>query len=1113
MMQMKNAAWLTVLMLVMCLSAVAFAQANDDAFSDLDSLKNKLETIQSSKTTDAEHVSRLVEYYTQSIAYLESAKNDRAQARDYAESIKTAPSNLAQIQAELDKPDVAPQPLPTDLETIEQDLLNNQAELLLLNSQLSEIRSAISTEQELDLPVMLATALQQQTASHSKLSEPLTEKSADLAEAQRILRNAEAEAKAALVEKLQQRSLSRDARLSEWRARQRLITRKINIIGKRIAADQDAVSRQRQSRADDLAQEAQIRASAPDTSSGAARILADQNAALAKRMAEVTNRTDLLFEQLARLRAERTRIDRYYDSVSQQLAVSGAHRLPDLGIELLEQKRKLSQLDSLSLKLEENDQEIARAQLEMLRLEDRQVERNNDPVEYDSQVLEQLQLEYDRLLQSSTSSLRRYIDALTSTRVEGEDLQLRTDQYRDLLESRLFWIPSTPRVSWGVFKDLGSELKWLFAAAQWRQVINVVDDGLSLNWLTAFTILGLALLLYALRKTLKRTLDLQALNIGKVHSDRARSTWIALFVSVILALPGPLALFSLAALIKGGEVFASHLALGLRNAAWLWFSLSVFWQICRSNGLAEKHFKWSAKSLASIRHTLPWLMKVLVPVSLLTPLVDGASDGIAQDALSRLLFTIASLVLAYFALRVLRPKSAVIQSLQMQHPSWQKPIRYVLFPAAVLLPLILMLLSWKGYHFTALELERRLIVSAVALVCVALIYHLVLRAIAVIERRMALERILIKRELEREANTTRKAADDAAEGLPEVLDLQESDLQTINTQTRAFLRMLALLLAGFALWRLWSDVLPALSVFDEIILWRVTSADIHSPDQVVTLVDLMVAGLIIFLTYFGARNIPGSLEVVVLGRFKLEPGTGYAITTIVKYIIVFTGVLVLLNLIGAQWSKLQWLIAALGVGLGFGLQEIVANFVSGILILFERPVRVGDFVTVGNSTGTVSRIRMRATTLTDWDRKEQIIPNKTFITESLTNWTLTDPITRVIIKVGVAYGSDVELVHQTLTDSVAANQRVVSDPPPAVFFVGFGDSSLDFEIRVFIQSMLDMMPLKHELHTSIERNLREKGIEIPFPQRDLWIRSKAEPISAEDLASGEVGSGEPEAEK
>jgi potassium efflux system protein len=1100
--QFKKVLWLTVVVLATYLPVAVFAQDAVDYSADLGSLKNKLEEIQSTKTTDTEGQSRLVDYYTQAITYLESAKSDKAQANDFAKSIKTAPANLARIQQELDQPDSKPKPLPANLEALEQELLNKQTQLLLLNSQLSENRAAIAAEQDLDLPMMLAAALQQQTLSLGKLSQPLTEKSVDLIEAQRIHRSAEVAARGARVEMLQQRSLSRDARLSEWRAQQRLITRKITTVDARVAAYQEAVNDLRQSRANELAQETQDRASSLDTSNGPARFLANQNSALAKRMAEVTKRTEDLFSQLARLRAERTRIDRYYDSVSQQLAVSGANRLPDLGIELLEQKRKLSQLDSLTLKLEENDKEIARAQLELLRLEDQQVEQaNNEPNQSQStQVVKQLEDEQKLLLQNTTSSFRRYIEVLSATRTEGQALQLRTTQYRELLESRLFWIPSTTRISWSMFKELGIELKWLFAPTQWRQVVHVIVENIARNLLPALVILGLSLLLFSIRKKLKIRLELQAVNIGKVESDRAYSTWVALLLSLLMALPGPLVLLSVAALIFGGDMFAAHLTKGLVHAAMLWFLLAVFWQICRPEGLAEKHFKWSAKSLATVRRSLPWVMKVLVPVALLTPLVDGASDGIAQDAISRVLFTIASLVLAYFSLRVLRPNSAVLKSLEEQDSPWQKPVQYLIFPLAVLLPLVLLVLSWLGYHFTALALESRLFVSAVVLVTVALLYHLTMRAIAVTERRMALERILIEREIERKAIKKRKAADHAAEGMPEVLDLREIDLQTINSQAHAFVKMVFILLAGFGLWLLWSDVLPALGVFDEIVLWHVTAADVHLPDKAVTLANIMVAGLVVFLTYFGAKNIPGSLEVVVLRRFKLEPGTGYAITTMVKYIIVFAGIMVMLNLIGAQWSKLQWLVAALGVGLGFGLQEIVANFVSGILILFERPVRVGDTVTVGSQTGTVSRIRMRATTLTDWDRKEQIIPNKTFITEPLTNWTLTDPITRVIIKVGVAYGSDIELVHKTLSESISANKRVVADPPPAVFFVGFGDSSLDFEIRVFIQSMLDLMPLKHELHVSIDRNLRDHGIVIPFPQRDLWIRTEAQPVGAEDFA-------------
>jgi len=177
------------------------------------------------------------------------------------------------------------------------------------------------------------------------------------------------------------------------------------------------------------------------------------------------------------------------------------------------------------------------------------------------------------------------------------------------------------------------------------------------------------------------------------------------------------------------------------------------------------------------------------------------------------------------------------------------------------------------------------------------------------------------------------------------------------------------------------------------------------------------------------------------------------------------------------------------VGLGFGLQEIVANFISGIIILFEQPIRVGDVVTIGDLTGRVARIHIRATTITDFDNKDLIVPNKSFITGQLINWSLTSPITRLTIKVGIAYGSDTVRAHKIMLDTVRANPLVLKHPEPRVWFTGFGESSLDFTIYVFVQEMADRLPLTHELHMAIEQALRSNGIEIPFPQRDVHIRS------------------------
>lgn len=197
------------------------------------------------------------------------------------------------------------------------------------------------------------------------------------------------------------------------------------------------------------------------------------------------------------------------------------------------------------------------------------------------------------------------------------------------------------------------------------------------------------------------------------------------------------------------------------------------------------------------------------------------------------------------------------------------------------------------------------------------------------------------------------------------------------------------------------------------------------------------------------------------------------------------------NELGGSWSQVQWLVAALGVGLGFGLQEIFANMVSGIILLFERPMRVGDTVTVGDITGRVCRIQMRATHILDLDSKELVVPNKAFITDRLINWTLTDTITRVTLMVNVAYGTDVVLVEQLLKDVVNSLDRVLPDPEPMITFLNFGENSLDFRVCVHVRELGDRMLVTHEFHKAVYFALQQHHIEIPFPQRDVHIRSVA----------------------
>jgi potassium efflux system protein len=412
-------------------------------------------------------------------------------------------------------------------------------------------------------------------------------------------------------------------------------------------------------------------------------------------------------------------------------------------------------------------------------------------------------------------------------------------------------------------------------------------------------------------------------------------------------------------------------------------------------------------------------------------------------------------------------------------------MRYLWYPLAVGMPLLLALLAALGYFYSAGELAKRMVNTLWLVMGAVVVQSLVVRWLTVTRRRVALD-------LARERREAALAAREGKGGGPDAAPAPEPptvDLAAVDAQTRRLLRTVILLAAPVGLWLIWSDVLPALNILEKVDLWDQIQV-IEGQEKVVpvTLGDLALALVIGLITVAAARNFPGVLEIVVLRHTGLEAGSRYAVRKGTSYLIAAVGGVLVFGTLGFSWSQIQWLVAALGVGLGFGLQEIFANFISGLIILFERPVRVGDTVTVGELSGTISRIRSRATTITDFDHKEIIVPNKSFITERVVNWTLSDAITRVKIRVGVAYGSDTDLARQAILEAVRSVPLVRQDPEPRVFFMGFGESSLDFDIYAFASELADRLPIVNDVHMAVERSLRAHGIEIPFPQRDIRIR-------------------------
>jgi potassium efflux system protein len=263
----------------------------------------------------------------------------------------------------------------------------------------------------------------------------------------------------------------------------------------------------------------------------------------------------------------------------------------------------------------------------------------------------------------------------------------------------------------------------------------------------------------------------------------------------------------------------------------------------------------------------------------------------------------------------------------------------------------------------------------------------------------------------------------------------------------------------------------------------------RSVREAITPIDLGVAIFVLTITVFLSRNMPGMFDFVLLQRIGIDASLRYALTSVIGYLLTFIGLTYAFSLLGFRWEQIQWLAAALTFGLSFGLQEIFANFVSGLIILFERPVRIGDIVTIEGVTGVVTKIRIRASTITDWDRKEYLVPNKELVTGRLLNWTLSDTLNRISIPIGVAYGSDTDRVREVLFEIVRAEPELLKDPGPMVVFDSFGDSALNFVVRAFLASLEKRMETVHRLHSNIHKRFMQEGIEIAFPQQDLHLRT------------------------
>lgn len=257
----------------------------------------------------------------------------------------------------------------------------------------------------------------------------------------------------------------------------------------------------------------------------------------------------------------------------------------------------------------------------------------------------------------------------------------------------------------------------------------------------------------------------------------------------------------------------------------------------------------------------------------------------------------------------------------------------------------------------------------------------------------------------------------------------------------------------------------------------------------VTVSSLVMFVIVITLFLLLSRIICRFVLKKLLERLNLEQGTQYNLLRLTHYIIIFFGALVAFQFVGIDLSGLIIVFGFLSVGIGFGLQNVTSNFVAGLILLFERPIRVGDRVTIGNVEGDVVEINIRSTTIRSLNNISIIVPNSEFIASQVTNWSHRDPKVRLDIDVGVSYGSRLEDVIRSLREVAMENDNILKKPEPDVLHLGFGDSSWNMRLRVWIADPKRHPYVRSEMNCAIVEKFRKNNVEIPFPQRDLHVRS------------------------
>lgn len=1044
--------------------------------------------------------------YRQALASLQELERYTAQAREYESAGIEAPIRQAELRQ---RPALEVQAEPRStltgeetVETVEQQLAVARAELLAAGQVVEGLAERINSMRSRPGSVRqrltaASEALRNLQVGPGAAALPGTTASGD---PQAIAARARAAALAAEIRMLEQDILTQPARLGLLEAQRDQAVLRLERAQVRVEVLQTAVADLRgikaaRTLADPGAAELRERTESEAVDAAVAR-----NAELATELAALGESVRASGEAQRAAQQQLESLRRRFESSRHKLEVAGLS--PALGRFLQAEQRDLPASGEFNQASRLRESRIAAAGLRGLQLEDAleswrpAVQRVDELLAgIDPDRVESLRAEIEALVNTRGELLRQLIAANNDYLQTLSELESTKQQalqvvhaYRDFLSRNLLWMRNKTPLGPSNLLDLPGELVSVLKSPVWLEGFRVLLRHSTTSPLQIAAWL-LVLLATWKRHVLLDRLRATARTVGKASVDSMGSTLEAVGLTLAFASPWPLFLAITGhqlghgpAVNEASAVFGEAL---LTVAPILFFLLAVR-NLCLPGGVAEVHFQWLPKGLAALRRELLLLgVTLLLPAVFLIVSVRFA-DPDHTFGFVQLVYLLPVLGLSRFLYRLLHPGNAIIEQLNRRpgappSMSW----RWTCLIAALAMPLLMGVVAIAGFMYSAAILLDRVVQTLLFALVLVLAREMAARWLLVMKRRVRLQEALARRAAAREAGSV-----DGDPGVREEASLGDSgeDVASLDADSRKLVNVVLAIIAILGAVAIWSPVFPALGSLSGITLWEYVQGG--SGEQLirrVSLADLLLALLLTTLTLAAARSLPALVEILLRQRRSVASGSRLAFATLARYGIILVGFGVVFSIIGINWSKLQWLVAALGVGIGFGLQEIVANFISGLIILIERPVRVGDVVTVGDASGKVVRIKIRATTIRNWEEQEMVVPNKEFITTRVVNWSLSDEVSRLFFQVGVAYGSDVERALRLIEESAVENPVVLEDPAPLVTFESFGDNTLNLGLRCYVPTIGDRLKTITALHVAINRKLSEAGIVIAFPQRDVHL--------------------------